>query len=201
MDGDTLSWYETNAAHYIERTGSFEFFHGLEADLMEFMNFLRSDSTVIDLGSGGGRDARRIVESGHSVIAVDASPALLRRCLVEADMSRRVLGVNADLLALPFARGSAGGIWACGSMLHLRRHEIPAVVSRCFEILRPGAPIGLSMKEGRGSERRGDGRFFTYTSRPELNGWLLRAGFERIRITGPSRNDWLLAIAVKPERY
>ncbi|MRH89314.1 methyltransferase domain-containing protein [Nocardia sp. SYP-A9097] len=199
MDRDTLSWYETHSARYIERTDSFELFNGLEQDLLMFAKFLRSDSIVVDLGSGGGRDARLLAELGHKVIAVDASMALLRRCLGAAGPMRRIRGVNADLLALPFTHGSIGGLWACGSLLHLHRHEIPAVVRRCFEILQPGAPIGLSMKEGHGSERRGDGRFFTYTCTQELQGWLLNAGFERILISGPSRNDWLLAMAIKPQ--
>ncbi len=198
MDRVTVSWYETYAAHYVERTDSFDYFLGLEHDLIVFIDYLRSGATVVDLGSGGGRDARRIAESGHSVIAVDASLTLLRQCLVTAGSERRVLGVNADLVNLPFASQSVGGIWACGSLLHLQREEIPAVLSRCFEILEPGSPIGLSMKEGQGSERRRDGRFFTYISIQELHGWLSCIGFEKIKIIGPSRNEWLLAIAEKP---
>ena len=198
MDRVTRSWYETHAAHYVERTDSFEFFQGLEQDLLTFTAFLSNDATVIDLGSGSGRDARRLAESGHTVIAVDASLALLRHCLANAAPAQRILGVNADLLDLPFASGSVGGVWACGSLLHLGREEIPAVLARCFDILQAGAAIGVSMKEGNGSERRDDGRFFTYTSSQELSSWLSTAGFERIMVAGPSRNEWLLAIALKP---
>ncbi|WP_194832893.1 class I SAM-dependent methyltransferase [Nocardia sp. XZ_19_369] len=200
MDRDTLSWYERHAEHYIARTDSFEFFGGLEQDLLVFAGLLHRDVTVVDLGSGAGRDARLLAESGHVVIAVDASLSLLRRCIVAAGPARKILGINADLLALPLARASVGGIWACGSLLHLRQDEIPAVLLQCFEILRPGAPIGVSMKEGVGSERRDDGRLFTYTSKLELQDWLSAAGFEQISITGPSRNEWLLALATKPTR-
>lgn len=198
MDRDTLSWYERFAEHYIARTDSFEFFDGLEQDLLAFADLLRSDAVVVDLGSGAGRDARLISGAGHTVIAVDASLALLRRCVGAAGPAERVRGINADLLALPLAACTIGGIWACGSLLHLRKQEIPAVLSQCFEMLLPGAPIGLSMKEGIGSERRADGRFFTYTSKLELADWLSAEGFERIVVSGPSRSEWLLAIAIKP---
>ncbi|MBF6330628.1 class I SAM-dependent methyltransferase [Nocardia transvalensis] len=201
MDRDTLSWYETYAEYYIERTDSFEPFHGLERDLLAFVGYLASDALVVDLGSGAGRDARFIAASGHPVIAVDASRSLLRRCLTAAGPTLPIFGVNADLLALPFADNTIGGIWACGSLLHMLRDEIPAVVTRCLEILQPGAPIGLSMKQGHGSERRDDGRYFTYTNKQEMYQWLSSSGFERILITGPSRNDWLLAFAVKPMVY
>lgn len=200
MDRDTLSWYETYADHYVARTESFEFFDGLEQDLLVFAGLLRRAATVVDLGSGAGRDARLVAAAGHTVIAVDASLSLLRRCVVAARPAGRVIGVNADLLALPFAADSIGGIWACGSLLHLRKNEIPMVLLRCFEMLQPGAPIGVSMKAGLGSERRTDGRFFTYTTESELSDWLSATGFERIAVTGPARNEWLLAIAIKPTR-
>ncbi|PXX71501.1 methyltransferase family protein [Nocardia tenerifensis] len=198
MDRDTLSWYESHAEHYIARTDSFEFFDGLEQDLLAFTHLLRVGAVVADLGSGAGRDARRIAEAGHSVIAVDASLALLRRCVAAAGTARPLLGVNADLLALPFVADSIDGIWACGSLLHLRNEEIPVVLRQCFASLRPGAPIGVSMKEGAGSERRSDGRYFTYTSALEMAGWLETAGFEGVSVSGPSRNEWLLAVAMKP---
>lgn len=199
MDRDTVSWYEEYTSRYIDRTRSFELFQGLEQDLATFIGFLRNDAIVMDLGSGSGRDAQRIAGAGHIVVAVDASRGLLRRCLAATQRMRTVLGVNADMLALPFACGSFGGIWACGSLVHLSRDEIPVVVSRCFDLLKPGTPIGLSMKKGVGSERRGDGRLFTYTNKVELAGWLSYAGFERIDITGPFRNEWLLAMALKPD--
>ncbi|GAB2655172.1 class I SAM-dependent methyltransferase [Nocardia goodfellowii] len=199
MDRETLSWYDTYAAHYVERTDSFESFDGLERDLAMFTTHLQRASTVVDLGSGSGRDARFIAELGHTVIAVDGSLALLSRCVDSAQPPQLIRGVNADLLALPFISGFAGGVWACGSFLHLRRTEISAAVTQCFEILRPGAPIGLSMKEGCGGERRSDGRLFTYTSKQELYSWLENAGFGQILISGPTRNEWLLAIAIKPE--
>ncbi|MFJ1458102.1 class I SAM-dependent methyltransferase [Nocardia sp. N2S4-5] len=193
-----MAWYDAHAARYIARTDSFRYFRGLEQDLARFVELLQSDAVVVDLGSGGGRDARWIARLGYTVVAVDASLALLRQCLVGAAPTRRVLGVNADLSALPFAANSIGGVWACGSLLHLPRASIPAVIDRCREILRPGAPIGLSMKEGRGAERRDDGRLFTYTSKQEVHDWLASAGFESVTVRGPARNEWLLALAISP---
>ncbi|MFE3196084.1 class I SAM-dependent methyltransferase [Nocardia sp. NPDC059240] len=199
MDRQTIYWYEEFATNYIARNDSFEAFRGLEQDLLKFVGRLRDGAVVVDLGSGSGRDARLISAAGHTVIAVDRSRPLLERCLVSASPEHRIIGVNADLVALPFAPGSIDGIWACGSLLHLPHSEIPDVLARCYEMLRPGGPMGLSMKEGSGSERRSDGRLFTYTNKAELCGWLSQIGYCRITIDGPSRNQWLLAVAVKPE--
>ncbi|MGV9675153.1 class I SAM-dependent methyltransferase [Nocardia sp. NPDC003482] len=198
MDSDTLAWYESHAENYVERTESLRFFDGLERDLLSFAELLRPGSIVVDLGSGSGRDARFLAGLGHTVVAIDASAGLLRRCLAGPQVPERIHGVNADMLALPVAEQSVGGIWACGSLLHLTREEIPRVIGRCFEILEAGAPIGWSMKEGDGSERRPDGRLFTYTNKHEMCTWLQGAGFSLVDSLGPVRNEWLLVLAVRP---
>src|SRR4051812_41591243 len=97
---------------------------GLEQDLERLSSLLRCESTVIDLGSGSGRDARYMARLGHTVIAVDAAVPLLRICVGALDATDRVIPLNADMRNLPFKDQSVDAIWACGSLLHTERPEI-----------------------------------------------------------------------------
>lgn len=199
MDEPTIEYYEKHAAVYADRTYSFENFDGLLDDVVQFETMLPAGSTVADLGAGGGRDARHFVGHGFTVLAVDATMALLRRCETAVGPSGGALiPVNADIRRLPFRSESINGIWACASLVHLRREDIGDTIEQFHSVLMRRGAIGISMKVGTHSERRSDGRLFTYASADELTGWLHSAGFRQIVVGGPARRDWLLATAVKP---
>ena len=50
-----------------------------EPDLTRVLSVLSASSSVLDLGSGPGRIANQLAASGHDVVAVDDSPAMLAR--------------------------------------------------------------------------------------------------------------------------
>jgi SAM-dependent methyltransferase len=194
----TLAWYDANAADYAERTESFDAFPGLEDDAATFLRMVRPGGTILDLGSGGGRDAEYFAKASHKVIALDRSAPLLQTCLHRTD-GLSVHGVVADLRNLPIAPATIEGVWACGTLLHLKRDEIPRAILRVADILRPSAPFGLSMKLGVGEKREPDGRWFTYVLAEELSEWLHKGGLNPKRISGPDRKGWLLALSEKGE--
>ena len=51
------------------------------------------------------------------------------------------------------------GIWACGSLLHVARHDLHSVFSRFFQALKPNGVIYLSFKYG-DTERMEEERLF-----------------------------------------
>lgn len=70
---------------------------------------LQPGGTVVELGVGTGRLARRLVDSGYRVIGVDSSPAMLAharrrvRCdLLEADVRSFKLTEPIDLILAPY---------------------------------------------------------------------------------------------------
>jgi ubiquinone/menaquinone biosynthesis C-methylase UbiE len=127
------------------------------------------------------------------VIGVDLSYSLLKVTRARsASLEARV--VNATALRLPFKDGSIGGVWSSGCLLHLKRAELPVAISEICRVLAPGAPVGISMKEGSGEEVRQDGRVFTLVEAEELYS-LLNVNFVVSRVTGPVRKGWLYALA------
>lgn len=52
------------------------------------------------------------------------------------------------------------GIWACASILHLRREELPEVFRKMYRALKPGGILYVSFKYGDFEGER-NGRYFT----------------------------------------
>jgi SAM-dependent methyltransferase len=84
---------------------------------------------------------------------------------------------------MPFAPGSLDGIWACASLLHLTRADLPRVLIHFARLLRPHGRFYLSVKRGdsEGYSQHAYGqnapRYFTYWQPHTLDPLLATAGF------------------------
>jgi SAM-dependent methyltransferase len=110
---------------------------------------------ILDAGSGSGRDARAFRLLGHDVAAFDASPAMVAATQAHAAVPTRLMSFEDFSWEHPFE-----GIWACASLLHVSKVDLPKVIDRLADHLVPGGPLYLSFKRGTG-ERVKDGRRFT----------------------------------------
>ena len=65
----TLSWYRDNAIQYAEETRN-----SLVLDaLWEFLSRMKEGGTILDYGSGSGRDSAYFINKGFSVDSLDGS--------------------------------------------------------------------------------------------------------------------------------
>lgn len=152
----------------------------LERALNAFTGRLTGRRRVLDLGCGPGRDLEFLAELGCRPVGLDLSAGMLaeaRRRLPAAPL------VLADLRLTPFAAGCFDGIWACASLLHLRRADLPLSLVEAGRLLRrPGGMLYLALKRGEGErwvvDTRGRRSFFAYYQLPEIEAALQQADFQ-----------------------
>lgn len=142
MDRQTVDFYETRSEDY---EAGREPTHRREA---EAFGARRPPGFAVDLGSGPGWYTTAL---GHPVVGLDAALAMVRRTRAVAPDA---VGVQADLLGLPFRRGALAAAWARNSYVHLRAADVPAALGDLHDALAVGAPIELTLfrgdREGRG---------------------------------------------------
>ena len=158
----TIDYYNRFAAAFFRETAGINM-----VELQRrFTALLPAGGLILDAGCGSGRDALAFQEQGFRVAAFDASPELAR--LATEHLGRPVA---VRTFAEVSERDAYDGIWACASLLHLPRREIPGALARLWTALKPGGVMYLSFKEGRG-ERQKDGRHFTDLNEQELHALL-----------------------------
>jgi SAM-dependent methyltransferase len=91
---------------------------------------------TLDVGCGEGRLARRLLELGHRVRAVDGSPALARRAARGAPPVAVAAG---DITALPVASGSADLVVCC--MVLMDVEDLEGSVAELARVARPGGAV------------------------------------------------------------
>ncbi len=147
----TIQYYDTHADEYVADT--------LNADMSEqygkYLPWLGKGARILDLGCGSGRDSRYFISRGFDVTPVDGSPEMCRRAA--ALTGRNVREIKFEDLDYD---GVFDGVWACASLLHVRKDEMNGILSRVSRALRPDGVLYISFKYGDG-ERLSAGRIYS----------------------------------------
>lgn len=135
-DRDTVRAYDTVAAEYAAEAAAMPEWVATEIDA--FVTELGGSGRVLEIGSGGGRDALELEKRGISVRRTDISKGfveLLRESGFEADL----LDPLTEDLADPQRPGTPyDGIWACACLIHVAREDFGTLLARLAEATRPG---------------------------------------------------------------
>ena len=152
LDPATLEFYTERAPHY---TLSFAATHSRQLDA--FLDRIEPGAQVLEIGCGGGQDARRIRERGFAIDATDGVPAMVAKANERFDLDARVM--RFDELRV---HERYGGVWAHACLLHCPRAELPGVLAAICHALVPGGWHFASYKLGDGEGRDLLGRLHNF---------------------------------------
>ena len=147
----TLEYYNRNAREFAEGTSGVDF-SGIQN---RFLSHLPEGALILDFGCGSGRDTRYFLGKGFRVEAADGSEELCRLASVYTGIP-----VKQMLFQELEETEKYDGIWACASILHLRREELPEVFRKMYRALKPGGILYVSFKYSDFEGER-NGRYFT----------------------------------------
>ena len=144
-------YYEINAKRYAAATFSAD----MSKQYRRFLPLLKERATILDVGSGSGRDACYFQKMGYQVTALEHSKNLCREI-------RKVF--SGEIVCLDIQsyrpRERYDGIWACASFLHLREKEVLRFFEKIALYLNDNGIIYLSGKNGIPTGEVADGRYF-----------------------------------------
>jgi ubiquinone/menaquinone biosynthesis C-methylase UbiE len=97
---------------------------------------VKPDSTVLEIGAGGGRHTAALVQASRQVVAFDISVMSLSVCRVRTEGGARL--VAGDMANLPFAGRSFDVITSAGSLSYGDPHQVNEELRR---VLKPGGSL------------------------------------------------------------
>lgn len=151
MNYKTLNYYNENAKEYFETTKNIK-----NTEIYkEFLKMIKPSGKLLDLGCGSGRDSLYFKNAGYDVTSVDGSIELAK----EAEKL-----INQEVIVSKFedfkSKEKFDGIWACASLLHVRRENIEGVLRNLTNNLNKGSVFYLSFKYGDNEYIDDKGRYF-----------------------------------------
>jgi SAM-dependent methyltransferase len=169
----TVAYYDENAERFITETAGVD----MRPLYEPFLALIPVGGRILDAACGSGRDTRAFLDLGYKVTAFDASRRM-------AESASRLIGQAVPVLRfqeLAFD-DEFDGVWACASLLHVPRSELPDIFSRLARCLRRGGIMYASFKRGSG-ERWERGRRFTDLDAMALRSFVSdQGGFEIVRM-------------------
>ncbi|NLN45390.1 MAG: class I SAM-dependent methyltransferase [Clostridiaceae bacterium] len=157
---DSYRYYETDGDRFVRETRDVD----LSGVYDPFVKRLPPGALVLDAGCGAGRDTVAFVRMGYRVAAFDASAAMVAATEetltalvpVQRAQAHVLLSRFEDFVPTGTFPDGVGldpgtrfdGIWACASLLHVRRSELSGVMRRFADLLVPGGVFYTSFKYG-----------------------------------------------------
>lgn len=152
LDKSTLEYYNSKAKEFVSDTVSVVF-----TDIQDiFLKYIPIGGKILDFGCGSGRDTKYFLSKGYGVDATDGSEEL---CKIASEYAG--IQVTQMLFQELNASEKYDGIWACASILHVEKANLPEVMKRMASATKKGGVVYTSFKHGDFEGVR-NGRFFTY---------------------------------------
>lgn len=140
---NTLEYYNKNAKIYCEQT----IFGNLQENYDKFLKYLSQGAYILDFGCGSGRDSKYFIENGYKVKAIDGSKEM---CKLASKY------INQEVSCMKFEElddiNTYDGIWACSSILHVEKENLPNILIKMINALKVNGIIYASFKIGTGYE-------------------------------------------------
>ena len=136
---NTLDYYNKNSEEYFNST--------LNVDMTNtykpFLKLVPKDGKILDLGCGSGRDSMNFMKLGYEVTSVDGAKELAKKASVL--LGKEVIVSTFEELEL---KEKFHGIWACASLLHIKREDLKTVLNNLYNNLDDKGVFYMSFKYG-----------------------------------------------------
>ena len=136
---NTLDYYNKNSEEYFNSTLNVDMTNTYKA----FLKLVPKGGKILDLGCGSGRDSMNFMKLGYEVTAVDGSKELAKKASVL--LGKEVIVSTFEELEL---KEKFHGIWACASLLHIKREDLKTVLNNLYNNLDDNGVFYMSFKYG-----------------------------------------------------
>ena len=170
-DQKTIDAYNGQVDTYLKMVGELK----VDPILLRFIDRLRVNDYVLDLGCGPALASAVMRDKGLRVDPVDAAEAMVQLANDKFNIGARQAQFN-DIDAI----GIYHGVWANFSLLHAQTQDLATILLALHRALKPQGLLHLGMKLGEGSKRDKYGRYYAYYSQAELELYLNDAGFDLV---------------------
>ena len=151
---NTIDYYDNNSIKYKELwLDDFNNNYNFEIPDM-FLSYIKSNSKILDLGCGTGRDSKYFISKGYDVTSIDGSSEM---CKIATNLLKKEVE-QINFLDIDY-KNVFDGVFACASLLHLSNEDLLIVLKKISNALKENGILYTCFKYG-DNTRIDSGRFY-----------------------------------------
>ena len=172
---NTIEYYNENAKYYFDKT----IHTNMSKQYEMFLKYVKENGKILDFGCGSGRDTLYFKNMGYDVDAIDGSIELCK-------LASNYTGI--DVKCMDFkdfnAKDLYDGVWACSSILHVKRDELLDILKSIRDSLKEQGVFYTSFVDGYDKEEyKADGRYFNDLSKDNFFNLSQNAGSDIVEFS------------------
>ncbi len=137
----TLETYEEKGEDW---AAQYSIYDPWKPDYKKFKKLLPKGK-ILEIGAGGGRDAKQLHKLGYDYIGTDISTTLLK---VAQKSNPKLQFLHQSIYKLKFPKESFDGFWVCAVLLHIPKTKIDLALQKIKEVVKPNGIGFVSVKQG-----------------------------------------------------
>lgn len=166
MQNTTLKWYKENADKFLKQSLTVD----MTALYKAFLKYVAPGGKIMDLGCGSGVASLYFIQNGFDALPVDGCREMCEAATkLTGRQARNILFDELDY------ENEFDGIWACSSLLHVPKMEMPKILTLIKYALKEGGILYASYKYGE-KERKKNGRSFSDYTEETLKALVYEVG-------------------------
>ena len=173
MTMSTLDYYNNHAKDYFDFTVNAD----MQTQYDAFLKYVKREGKILDFGCGSGRDSLYFKNKGYNVTAIDGSEEMCKIAREYTGLDVKCMNFN-DFNEV----NSYDGIWACGTLLHVKRKEVLNMLIKLRDALTENGHIFTAFKNGNGEEITKDGRYYCYFDLDEMEDLTNQANLDTVLV-------------------
>jgi len=157
----TLEYYNKNSQILCKRYDSTD----LSIIHNDLLTFFKGCYTLLEIGSGSGRDMNYLIKKGFDIIGIDGSEKMINEAgksfpLIKDKLIHSELPYHFPSLEIKF-----DGFYSIATLMHFKVEELDILFEKLFQYLKPNSPAYITVSGKRNIQLPNDKRFFLELSK------------------------------------
>ncbi len=181
----TIDYYNKNSKAIIEQYNTVELFK-LHSDLLYFF---KECNTLLEIGSGSGRDMNVLLKNGFDVTGIEGSKGMISEAMnTFQKLKGRIL--LAELPSqMPVFDYRFDGLYSIATLMHFEYEELNVLLRNINLLINSSSPVFFSISDRRNDLAFLDDRFYNELTKEEWKNVFMLNGFEVLKIE--TNNDFM----------
>ena len=159
----TLKYYNKNSQKLCENYDSID----LSIIHKDMLDVFSECNTLLEIGSGSGRDMNYLIENGIDVIGVDGSEEMIRVAYSNFPILKNRIILSELPEVLPSFEIKFDGFFSIATLMHFQINELNTLFKKLIQYLKPDSPVFITVSGSRNNYLQNEERFFLELSKSE----------------------------------